>query len=189
VFRALGLSETEVRDKFGYFLHALDFGAPPHGGLALGLDRAVSMILGAPSIREVIAFPKNRSAFCPLTQAPAPVGREQLVELNLHVPLVALPGSGREADPVESLSWVSRIGLAEGERAAAQAAVEEAVALAAKLSARAGSEEPAFGAASPAARTREGRTPRVCELAEKGELLKNAPAKKDGFFKVASVLD
>ncbi|MEJ1730428.1 amino acid--tRNA ligase-related protein, partial [Escherichia coli] len=66
IFAALGLTEEETRQKFGFFLRAFDFGAPPHGGLALGMDRAVSMILQTPSIREVIAFPKNRSAACPL---------------------------------------------------------------------------------------------------------------------------
>jgi aspartyl-tRNA synthetase len=191
VFRALGLSEAEVREKFGYFLRALDYGAPPHGGLALGFDRVVSMILATPSIREVIAFPKNRSAWCPLTQAPSPVSREQLVELNLHVPLAGgpLPGSGRGGHPVDSLSWVSRIGVDEGERAAAAEALEQASRLAGQVNARAGQEEPAFSAAPLAERVRDGLTARVSPLAEKGDLLSNAPATKDGFFKVASVLE
>ncbi len=83
IFAALGLTEEETKQKFGFFLRAFDFGAPPHGGLALGMDRAVSMILQTPSIREVIAFPKNRSAACPLTGAPSAVSREQLAELGL----------------------------------------------------------------------------------------------------------
>ena len=83
VFQALGLSEEEIEAKFGFFLRALDYGAPPHGGIALGMDRVVSMILGTSSIREVTAFPKNRSAYCPLTQAPSSVSRRQLVELDL----------------------------------------------------------------------------------------------------------
>ena len=83
IFQALGLTETEVEEKFGFFLRALDYGAPPHGGIALGMDRVCSMILGTPSIREVIAFPKNRSAFCPLTQAPSAVSPDQLEELGL----------------------------------------------------------------------------------------------------------
>lgn len=83
VFQALGMDETEIEAKFGYFLKALDYGAPPHGGLALGMDRVVAMILGLHSIRDVIAFPKNRSAVCPLTQAPSPVDQAQLEELSL----------------------------------------------------------------------------------------------------------
>lgn len=83
IFQALGLTKKEVENKFGFFLKALEYGAPPHGGLALGLDRVVAMILGLPSIRDVISFPKNRSAVCPLTQAPAEVNYQQLDELKL----------------------------------------------------------------------------------------------------------
>ena len=85
IFKALGLSESEAETKFGFFLQALEYGAPPHGGLALGLDRVISMILGTESIREVIAFPKNRRAFCPLTRAPARVDPKQLGELGIKV--------------------------------------------------------------------------------------------------------
>lgn len=84
VFEAVGLSHEEVESKFGFFLRALEYGAPPHGGLALGLDRIVAMILNASSIRDVIAFPKNRSALCPLTDAPSVVDTLQLKELGLE---------------------------------------------------------------------------------------------------------
>ena len=83
IFQALGLAEDEITDKFGFFLRSLRYGAPPHGGLAIGMDRVVSMILGTPSIRDVIAFPKNRSASCPLTEAPSPVSDRQLAEAGL----------------------------------------------------------------------------------------------------------
>jgi aspartyl-tRNA synthetase len=86
IFRALELTDEEIEAKFGFFLKALEYGAPPHGGLALGLDRVVAMVLRAPSIREVIAFPKNRSAYCPLTQAPSLVEESQLKELGLLQP-------------------------------------------------------------------------------------------------------
>lgn len=85
IFDALGLKSDEIEIKFGFFLNALQYGAPPHGGLALGLDRMVSMILKTKSIREVIAFPKNRSAVCPLTGAPSPAQAEQLEELGINV--------------------------------------------------------------------------------------------------------
>lgn len=83
IFEALSLGRDEIESKFGFFLRALEFGAPPHGGLALGMDRVVAMILNRPSIREVIAFPKNRNAFCPLTQAPSFVDETQIRELGL----------------------------------------------------------------------------------------------------------
>ena len=85
VFTLLGLGEEEAREKFGFLLDALKYGAPPHGGIAFGLDRMVMLMTGASSIRDVIAFPKTQSASCPLTQAPAAVSALQLDELNLRV--------------------------------------------------------------------------------------------------------
>jgi len=85
VFRALGLGAEEVEEKFGFFLKALEYGAPPHGGLALGLDRVAAMILGTTSIRDVMAFPKNRSALCPLTRAPSEADPAQLEELHIRL--------------------------------------------------------------------------------------------------------
>jgi len=85
IFQALGLSRDQAEAKFGFFLKALAYGTPPHAGLALGMDRVIAMILKSSSIREVMAFPKNRKAFCPLTRAPALVDEEQLEELGLAV--------------------------------------------------------------------------------------------------------
>jgi aspartyl-tRNA synthetase len=81
----LGISETEATQRFAFLLDALKYGAPPHGGIALGLDRIVMLMGGYQSLREVIAFPKNARAICPLTDAPGPVDEKQLEELGINV--------------------------------------------------------------------------------------------------------
>ena len=84
IFKALGISKEEAEDKFGFLLQALELGAPPHGGIAFGLDRLLMILTGRESIRDVIAFPKTQKATCPLTEAPASVARKQLTELYLR---------------------------------------------------------------------------------------------------------
>jgi aspartyl-tRNA synthetase len=85
VFELLGISPDEAQHKFGFLLDALKFGAPPHGGIAFGLDRLAMLMAGADSIRDVIAFPKTQTAACPLTDAPTEVTEAQLKELNIRV--------------------------------------------------------------------------------------------------------
>ncbi len=85
IFQLLGLSDEEVNEKFGFLLEALQTGAPPHGGIAFGIDRICALFAGEESIRDVIAFPKTQRAYCALTQAPNEIGSDQLDELDLRI--------------------------------------------------------------------------------------------------------
>lgn len=85
MFKALGFTAEEANDQFGFLLEAMDYGFPPHGGLAIGLDRFVMLLAGKDNIREVIAFPKNNKASDPMTQAPSLVSEKQLEELSLQI--------------------------------------------------------------------------------------------------------
>ena len=87
VFRALNLTDEETRERFSHMLEAFEFGAPPHGGIAMGLDRTAALYAQDDDIREVIAFPKTKSASDPMTGAPLPVDASQLEELHLELKL------------------------------------------------------------------------------------------------------
>ena len=88
VLKILGIEDNEAREKFGFLLDALDYGCPPHGGIAFGLDRLVMILSKTESIRDVIAFPKTQTAACLLTDAPSIVSKTQLKELNIKVNLL-----------------------------------------------------------------------------------------------------
>ena len=96
VFEAIGISAEEAESKFSFLLEALKYGAPPHGGIALGMDRFAMLLSGLDTIREVIAFPKTQRGTCQLTNAPDPVTAEQLGEVGLQA--VIQPESPDEGD-------------------------------------------------------------------------------------------
>ena len=85
VLKTVGLTDKEIDEKFGFLIEALEMGAPPHGGIAFGLDRITMLIIGADSIRETFAFPKNQQAKCLLTNAPSNVSESQLKDLDIEI--------------------------------------------------------------------------------------------------------
>ena len=85
IFKRLGISDEEAKVRFGFFLEALEYGTPPHGGIALGLDRIVALLANESSIREVMAFPKTAAAVDLMADAPSPVDPKQLRELHLRI--------------------------------------------------------------------------------------------------------
>jgi aspartyl-tRNA synthetase len=98
LFTAIGIPPEEAQVRFVHLLEAFRYGAPPHGGFAIGLDRLYALMFGADSIRDVIAFPKTATATCPLTEAPAPVDADQLSDLGLAL---ALPEPAEQAEQTE----------------------------------------------------------------------------------------
>jgi aspartyl-tRNA synthetase len=85
IFKTIGISDEQAKSRFGFLLDAFRYGAPPHGGVAFGLDRLMTFFTGSESIRDVIAFPKTQKAFDPMTSAPGPVDEKQLNELNIKL--------------------------------------------------------------------------------------------------------
>jgi aspartyl-tRNA synthetase len=98
VFRALGMTDEEAREKFGFFLEALQYGAPPHGGIAFGVDRISMLASGGQSLRDVIAFPKTTSAYDLMTGSPSPVSSAQLEELGIRIADKRGGGDGRRGE-------------------------------------------------------------------------------------------
>ena len=201
IFHALRLSEEELESKFGFFLKALEYGAPPHGGLALGLDRVVAMILKASSIREVIAFPKNRSAYCPLTQAPSFVSDSQLRELGIFGPAKEDapagararrgPSAGRAGeislDHVRHIAKLARLTLAREEALSYQKDLNAILQYVETLQEVNTESIRPMSHVMPAANVWREDKPGKCDAGE--SLLESAPIREGNFFKVPKILE
>jgi aspartyl-tRNA synthetase len=201
IFLALRLSEEELESKFGFFLKALQYGAPPHGGLALGLDRVVAMILKASSIREVIAFPKNRSAYCPLSQAPSFVSDSQLRELGLsgapaedgsvrttasHTPWAGRPGE-ISLDHVRHIAKLARLTLTHEEALSYQKDLNAILQYVETL------QEVNTESVKPMSHvlplTNAWREDEPGECGTSKSLLDNAPMREGNYFKVPKIIE
>ena len=191
MFAALGFSPAEVEERFGFLVRAFSYGTPPHGGFAFGLDRLVMLMLGAPSLREVIAFPKNKDAICPLTEAPSPVDQGQLAELGLDAFLRPdSRGEGARPAPqidVEAVAELSKLRIAEGERASLAREMEGMIAFADAL-AQVDTEGVAITShVVPLENVFRAGGPRPFTGREK--LLQNAPEAQDGYLFVPSAVE
>jgi len=201
IFLALQLTEEELESKFGFFLKALQYGAPPHGGLALGLDRVVAMILKASSIRDVIAFPKNRSAYCPLSQAPSLVSETQLKELGLIAPPaeeVPLKAAGRTVPSpvgeggislaqVRHIAKLARLKLTDREAAAYQKDLNSILEYVETLQKLATESVKPMSHVLPAANVWRDDKPARSDLSE--SILANAPMREGNYFKVPRIME
>lgn len=141
MFEALGFSDEEIEERFGFMVNAFRYGTPPHGGFAFGLDRFVMLMVGADSIRDVIAFPKVKDASCPMTEAPQPVDAEQLHVLGLDNPLGVSVGNKttkntkKYSTDVEAVANLARLEFSAEEMSGLQEEMERIIAFADKLSA------------------------------------------------------
>jgi len=121
IFDLLGFDPEVAKERFGFLLKAFDYGTPPHGGFAFGLDRLIMIIAGAPNIREVIAFPKLRDASCPMVDTPSKVSANQLIDLDLLVALSEISDGGREdaiaEEMLEHIANLAKLNVENDERA------------------------------------------------------------------------
>jgi len=203
IFQALGMGHEEIQAKFGFFLTALEYGAPPHAGLALGIDRVVAMILKRASIRDVIAFPKNRKAFCPLSQAPADVDKKQLDELRIstvtiqpqghaggtvaHEGLIKTSAEKISENQVRHVAKLARLNLSDSEVETYKKDLNSILTYVESL------EELDTNGVKPMSHVMDTRNiwreDIPADTGKPEDLLSNAPMKEKGYFKVPRILD
>lgn len=193
MFEALGFSEEQIQERFGFMVNAFQYGTPPHGGFAFGLDRLTMQMLEAESLRDVIAFPKNKDAVCPMTQAPNVVDPQQLEVLGLAA-LLSKEGTGKAVQKrqrpkidVENVANLSKLLLSPEEKEAAAKDMEEIVEFANQLQAIDTENIPA--AAHTAKLTNVFREDIPQTSCPRELLLENAPEQHDGCVFVPQVVE
>lgn len=193
MFEALGFSEEQIQERFGFMVNAFQYGTPPHGGFAFGLDRLAMQMLEAESLRDVIAFPKNKDAVCPMTQAPNVVDPHQLEVLSLAA-LLSKEGTGKAVQKrqrpkidVENVANLSKLLLSPEEKEAAAKDMEEIVEFANQLQAIDTENIPA--AAHTARLTNVFREDIPQTSCPRELLLENAPEQHDGCVFVPQVVE
>lgn len=193
MFEALGFSEEQIQERFGFMVNAFQYGTPPHGGFAFGLDRLAMQMLEAESLRDVIAFPKNKDAVCPMTQAPNVVDPQQLEVLGLAA-LLSKEGTGKAVQKrqrpkidVENVANLSKLLLSPEEKEAAAKDMEEIVEFANQLQAIDTENIPA--AAHTAKLTNVFREDIPRQSCPRELLLENAPEQHDGCVFVPQVVE
>jgi aspartyl-tRNA synthetase len=193
MFEALGFSEEQIQERFGFMVNAFQYGTPPHGGFAFGLDRLAMQMLEAESLRDVIAFPKNKDALCPMTQAPNVVDPHQLEVLGLAA-LLSKEGTGKAVQKrqrpkidVENVANLSKLLLSPEEKEAAAKDMEEIVEFANQLQAIDTENIPA--AAHTAKLTNVFREDIPQTSCPRELLLENAPEQHDGCVFVPQVVE
>ena len=193
MFEALGFSEEQIQERFGFMVNAFQYGTPPHGGFAFGLDRLAMQMLEAESLRDVIAFPKNKDAVCPMTQAPNVVDPHQLEVLGLAA-LLSKEGTGKAVQKrqrpkidVENVANLSKLLLSPEEKEAAAKDMEEIVEFANQLQAIDTENIPA--SAHTAKLTNVFREDIPQTSCPRELLLENAPEQHDGCVFVPQVVE
>ncbi len=192
MFKSLGFSEEEIESRFGFMVNAFAYGTPPHGGFAFGLDRLVMLMVGADSLRDVIAFPKVKDASCPMTEAPTPVDKEQLEILELafgteSAELIAAKAKASAKIDVENVAHLARLILSEEEKIAMGDDLADIINFANQLSKADTSGVEVTAHVVPMQNVF--RADECEKSADREELLVNAPTQKDGYITVPKVFE